>query len=36
MKKLMLLLVALTVSIGSWAATVGFYNVKNFGANRNC
>ena len=32
MKKLMLLLVALTVSIGSWAATEGFYNVKNFGA----
>lgn len=32
MKKLMLLLVAWTVSIGSWAATEGFYNVKNFGA----
>ena len=32
MKKLMLLLVALAVSLGSWAATVGFYNVKNFGA----
>lgn len=32
MKKLMLLLVALAVSLGSWAATEGFYNVKNFGA----
>lgn len=35
MKKLMLLLVALAVSLGSWAATVGFYNVKNFGAKGN-
>ena len=32
MQKLYLLLVACLVNLCSWAATEGFYNVKNFGA----